>query len=152
MMLKFWDKYTKQLSFFLWDQERQFIPPENLTGIEPPIPPTDCHTVEWNGIDGWDIIESDPQAVENYIRTIAAIERKELILKDENGDVRWRIIANEDGKLQIEVDPADQPHVGEWLLNGILGIPRLEDKELIISLNGDLQAISIEELKIMMEQ
>jgi len=151
-MLKYWDKKTKQLSFFLWNQKRSFIPPENLTGIEPPDPPTAFHTIEWNGIDDWEIVEPDAQTVENYIRTIAAIEKKELILKDENGDVRWRIIPNEDGKLQIETDPADCPHIGEWLLNGILGIPRLEDKELIISLDGNLQAISIEELKIMMEQ
>lgn len=151
MLLKYWDKNTKQLSFFLWDQKRQFVPPDNLTDIEPPIP-DDSHAVQWNGIDNWEVIPLDPQTVENYKRTIAAIEKKELILKDENGDVRWRILTNEDGKLQIEVDPADKPHIGEWLLNGILGIPKLENEELLICLNGDLQPISLNNFRELMEQ
>ncbi len=95
--------------------------------------------------------EPTPQEVENQIQEQLASEGKQLIIKDENGDVRWRIVANEIGHLQVEVDPPDQPHIGEWLLNGQLGVPKLQDGELIIKLNGELQAITLFELKQLME-
>lgn len=93
-----------------------------------------------------------PQEIENAAREQAAGKRKELILRDENGDVRWRILPNEDGKLQVEVDPADAPHVGDWLLNGVLGIPKVEDGEVLICLDGKLQGISILELKELLDE
>lgn len=92
------------------------------------------------------------QEVENMAREQAAGNQRELILKDENGNVRWRILPNEDGKLQVEVDPAAAPHVGDWLLNGILGIPRLENGEVLICLNGNLQGISISDLKELIDE
>ena len=92
------------------------------------------------------------QEIENTARAEAMVAGTELNIKDENGDVRWRIIVNESGKLQVEVDPIDQPHIGEWLLNGEMGHPKLQDGQLMICLDGELQAISIAELKELMDE
>ena len=97
-------------------------------------------------------LEPTEQEAENTLRAEVMATGVELNIKDVNGDVRWRIVPNEDGKLQVEVDPIDQPHVGEWLLNGELGHPKLQDGQLMICLDGELQAISIAELKELMDE
>ena len=106
-------------------------------------------------MDGQDVVYDpqvpDPQKVENKIQEQLAAEGKQFILRDDDGDVRWRIVINEEGKLQIERDPIDKPHIGQWLLNGQLAVPKLQDGELIIKLNGELQAITISDLKQLMD-
>ena len=151
-MLQYWDKITKKLFFFRTDSIDHFVAPDHLTDIEPPAPPTDLHVVRWNGVDNWEIINPTEQEAENARRDAAVLTGTELSLRDINGDVRWRIIVNDDNKLQVEADPPDQPHVGEWLLNGILDIPKLENGELLIRLDGDLQAVTLERLADLLKE
>ncbi len=110
-----------------------------------------CHWDETNQIIIDEPYPEKPQDIENALREAAAGAGVELNLRDEDGDVRWRIVPNEDGKVQIEVDPIDKPHVGEWLLNGVLGLPRIEDGQLLICRDGELQGITLSELKKLIE-
>lgn len=141
---EYWNKAT--MGIYL-NKEIEFTPPSGLTDIEPPTPPTELHIVQWNGVDDWEILSPTLQEVENAARKAARLSGVELNIKDSEGDVRWRIVPNPEGKLQVEVDPIDEPHVGEWLLNGILGIPHLAEGELVICLDGTLKGISVLALK-----
>ncbi len=100
----------------------------------------------------YDPIEPDPQKVENRIQENLAKEGKQFILRDDDGDVRWRIKINEEGGLQIERDPIDKPHIGEWLLNGQLGTPKLEEGELYMKVDGKVKGITIQELKRLIDE
>ena len=100
----------------------------------------------------FDPIDPDPQKVENKIQETLAKEGKQFILRDEDGDVRWRIVINEEAKLQIERDPIDKPHIGEWLLNGQLGNPKLEEGELYMKVDGKVKGITIQELKRLIDE
>ena len=144
-------EFTKPLSELLRDENDRF---------QWTIQDNPDYDPEVDHIDVRYIIENDPisppvpteQEVENALRAETMAAGTELNIKDENGDVRWRIIPNEEGKLQIEIDPIDQPHIGEWLLNGEMGHPKLQDGQLMICLDGELQAISIAELKELMDE
>lgn len=144
------DKETGELreNYSDWIVKELYVPTPNVLSDE-------------NGQPIWEVLPDDSviknplplkeQEIENRTRAAAMVEGKELNLKDENGDVRWRILPNEAGKLQIEVDPIDKPHIGEWLLNGILGMPRIEEGQLLICLDGELQGITLIELKKLLE-